>query len=170
MKKISYDFENPHDDRNVKRCRKCREVKSVSHFPWRKDENQYAARCYACINEWQRSWHSKRAKGGPPLWTDEQKAKLRECIIAGMGPSETAVAVGRSLQAVSAQRQRESLPRFTPGRRGPAGHRPKWPAERVEQLRQLRDGNVPYRQCAAVLGITKGAVAGAIDRYLREDA
>lgn len=163
-------FENPHDERNTKRCRKCGEVKSVTEFAWRKNANAYIARCYDCINEEHRARYRPRIKGGPPPWTDEEKAKLRECICCGMSPAETAAAVGRSEPAVHRQRHRQDMPYFGKRLRGPAGHRPKWPSERVENLKQLRARNVPVRECAAVLGITVGAVVGATARYLREDA
>lgn len=169
------DF-NPHDECNTKRCRKCGETKSVAEFIWNKRDGIYENRCYDCKRLYEKErW---RRIGRPPRlgrkrrytdWTLQEIAKLRECIDANMTSHKAAAEIGRSVKAVRCQRLRQGLPPFRK-KKQTGLRRGKWPAARVALLKQLRDRKATFDVCAAALSVTRNSVAGAVDRYLKQEA
>jgi hypothetical protein len=161
---------NPHDERIMRRCRKCNQTRSIAEYPWRKATSSYEWRCYDCKRVYERE-HKRQMAAARLLkrrpWSVELIAKLNDCIARGMTPDETAAALGRTRRAIFSQRSRQSLPRFTP--RQPPKRRTSWPQSRVATLKALRDGGKSFTECAAKLGTTRNAIAHAA-RYLKEGA
>jgi hypothetical protein len=162
---IRYAYPDIHDVRNTRACRKCGEVKSVTEFPWRKDGQQYLSHCYACVAERARNyWRHRRNV----VWTEAKNRELLKLILAGKTDGEAAVALEMTLAAVKSQRQRMSFPPFA----RPVSRRPQrkaWPQKRVARLKRLRDRNLSFTECAAILGTTRSAISSAT-RYLKEGA
>jgi hypothetical protein len=169
---IRYAFpDNVHDARNTRCCSGCRQTKSVAEFPWRKDSRQYSGRCYDCKRAYELEWKRRKAalEGvSARRWTPELIETLRDCIIQGMTPDETAAKLGRSRMAVYCQRAKQSLPRFAscppPSNKGV---RPVWTPDRIAELKRLRDARKSLAKCAAILGTTRNGIAGGM-RYLKE--
>lgn len=158
---------SPHDERNLRLCRKCDEVKSVREFSWIKHSGIYERSCCACKR---RIWR-ERYKSHPRenAWTTEEIHWLRWCIDADMTARESAVAIGRSYHGTTGQRLRQGFPPFRKAKHPPKPRR-KWPDERVAKLKELRDQRLPFSKCAAVLRTTRNAAISAAHSYLKEGA
>lgn len=166
---------DPLDERNTKRCRKCGELKSVVQFGLRKRTWTLESRCMACKQADHREWYAKNrrcagTRSAWNAWPAELNAKLAECIAADMSAGECAAALGRTIGAVTKQRQRRGLPAFT---RKPRKWPPRNPqvAEHVGKVAALRAHGLSYRQVAEQTGFSRGKVAGIVHHHLtRENA
>lgn len=99
----------------------------------------------------------------PSVWTDELNARLTECSLAGMTLKEAAQTLSKTVYAVKNQAWRLNL-KFKPM---PREFARKWPVKRVEKLRNLRAARLTFDECAAALGVSRSAIAGAVLRYVK---
>lgn len=100
-------------------------------------------------------------------WTEAEDAELEHCIESGVSKADAAHKIGRSQAALQWRRRRLGLPRFKPQR--PPYKPPRtWTEPRLKRLSELRAERMSYRKCALDLSTTRGAVAHAINVYLKK--
>lgn len=167
------------------KCRgACQKVKHSSAFPWRKEYERCDYLCYDCKNAAGRAYRAaKRAGtfvsklGAKAKWTPERLQELRECIEAGMLVPEVAEKLGMTESVVICARSEHFLPKF---RRRSSSRPTKVKCIAAVSCRGKRRDLIPavskllrvyglsWSQAAERLNVSKGVIAGMVDRYREE--
>lgn len=151
-------------------CTGCDEAKPLTAFRRYPGSAIPRARCKACgVREAIRRRHVRAFGATPYGWGPLDDARLMTLAVLRIPVKEAAFIVGRSLSNV---RQRlKVLAAATPeplaSALRDAGTPPIWTPDRLARLeRLLTDTGISRSQAAAKLGVTKGAVSGAVHRHL----
>jgi hypothetical protein len=157
--------------RGLKLCHKCRTEKPIDAFPFVKAAQKSRSPCYDCRHRARRAWIKKKRAAAAPYvhpraWSADDSEGLRLLIVAGFSSRECAELLGRTVGSVHDHRIKRSYPKFMPGRSRPPA---KWMPARLALLAEMRARGDNVSQCAHALKTTRGSVAHAIARYLKED-
>ena len=103
-------------------CLKCGELADGDSFPVISGTGARRRACHNCVNRQKKRDRIQRRIGVPrpperlqtskwQQWTEVDDRILRDCLEAGFGYEEIAVALGRSVNAIYQRRERLGLPR-----------------------------------------------------------